>query len=133
MSLRELDRHGDRDGSSSGVRRRTARPWWVSYRRKVAVSDVLAVVTAMVLANVVRFDGSTTATVVGLDWLTYPAISALIGLSWVFALVVSRAYSVHRLGFGEEEYRAVGTPLSSSSGACPWSRCSSGWTWPAAS
>ncbi|WP_431357143.1 sugar transferase [Kocuria rhizophila] len=61
----------------------------------------------MVLANVVRFDGSTTATVVGLDWLTYPAISALIGLSWVFALVVSRAYSVHRLGFGEEEYRAV--------------------------
>ncbi|MCT1915868.1 sugar transferase [Kocuria rhizophila] len=112
MSLRELDRGEHPRGATTppahGTGRRASRPWWVPYRRAAVLSDVVAVTTAMAVANIVRFDDSASSTtVVGVDWLTYPAISALIGVSWLIALAASRAYSHHRLGFGDEEYRAL--------------------------
>ena len=112
MSLRELDRGEHPRGATTppvrGTGRRASRPWWVPYRQAAVLSDVVAVTTAMAVANVARFDdAASSTTVVGVDWLTYPAISALIGVSWIIALAASRAYSHHRLGFGDEEYRAL--------------------------
>lgn len=112
MSLRELDRGERPRGATTpparGPGRRASRPWWVPYRRAAVLSDVVAVTTAMAVANIARFDhAASSTTVVGVDWLTYPAISALIGVSWLIALAASRAYSHHRLGFGDEEYRAL--------------------------
>ncbi|MDO4919660.1 sugar transferase [Kocuria sp.] len=86
---------------------RPHRPWWVTYRRFALLCDLLAVGLAMALANILRFTHAASTTVVGVTWLTYPAISALIAACWVLALGMRRAYSRHLLGFGDEEYRAI--------------------------
>lgn len=82
-------------------------PWWVPYRAAALLCDLLAVGAAMGVATGLRFGRANTATVVGAPWLSCPAISAFIGLAWIAALAVRRAYSRHHLGFGDVEYRVV--------------------------
>jgi exopolysaccharide biosynthesis polyprenyl glycosylphosphotransferase len=89
--------------SSSGVER---------YTLRIAVTDALVIVWAVVGAQLVRFgtsagdtDSPQTSTF-GLDYALVSVI--LIGL-WLLALRVHNAYDPRLFGHGPEEYRAVAT------------------------
>ena len=113
MSLRAAERStGPRGTILSAVVGRTIsprrhRPWWIAYRRTALLCDLLAVGTAMTVATLLRFEDAARTTVVGVDWLSYPVIAAVIGAFWILVLVIRRAYSHHVLGFGDEEYRTI--------------------------
>ncbi|HEU4331708.1 MAG TPA: hypothetical protein VFR40_11375, partial [Lapillicoccus sp.] len=88
--------------SRSGVER---------YTLRIAVTDALVIIWAVVGAQLVRF-GTTTGSddtqtsTFGLDYALVSVI--LIGL-WLFALRVHNAYDPRLFGHGPEEYRAVAT------------------------
>ena len=89
--------------SSSGVER---------YTLRIAVTDAVVIIWAVVGAQVVRFGTTTTpgdgpqTTGLGLD---YPVISAILVLLWLVSLRVHNAYDPRLFGHGPEEYRAVGS------------------------
>jgi exopolysaccharide biosynthesis polyprenyl glycosylphosphotransferase len=89
--------------SSSGVER---------YTHRIAVTDALVIIWAVVGAQIVRFgtsagdvDSPQTATF-GLD---YPLVSVILIAFWLLALRVHNAYDPRLFGHGPEEYRAVAT------------------------
>lgn len=85
----------------------TPNPWWVRYRRSVMALDAAVVAVTMVVANVARFAGADSMSVVGLGTITYPVISLVLGVAWILLLLNARAYSPHVMGFGDQEYRSV--------------------------
>jgi exopolysaccharide biosynthesis polyprenyl glycosylphosphotransferase len=89
--------------SSSGVER---------YTLRIAVTDALVIIWAVVGAQLVRFgtttaaeDGPQTSTF-GLD---YALVSLILVVLWLVALRVHNAYDPRLFGHGPEEYRAVAT------------------------
>ena len=89
--------------SSSGVER---------YTLRIAVTDALVIVWAVVGAQIVRFgtsagdvDSPQTSTF-GLD---YPVVAVILIALWLLALRVHNAYDPRLFGHGPEEYRAVAT------------------------
>jgi len=89
--------------SSSGVER---------YTLRIAVTDALVIIWAVVGAQLVRFgtssgeaDGPQTSTF-GLD---YALVAVVLIVLWLVALRVHNAYDPRLFGHGPEEYRAVAT------------------------
>ncbi len=89
--------------SSSGVER---------YTLRIAVTDALVIVWAVIGAQLVRFgtssgeaDGPQTSTF-GLD---YALVAVVLIVLWLVALRVHNAYDPRLFGHGPEEYRAVAT------------------------
>ncbi len=85
--------------SSSGIDR---------YTLRIAVTDVLVVIWAVVGAQIVRFgsdasDAAQTSTL-GVD---YALVSVVLIVLWMAALRVHNAYDPRLFGHGPEEYRAV--------------------------
>ena len=82
--------------------------WHRGYSRWLAATDTLAVLTAVGIAQWIRF-GSTTegAAVTGLRGITYLQISVCITLVWLAALTVNHSRSQRVIGSGVEEYRRV--------------------------
>jgi len=87
--------------SSSGVER---------YTLRIAVTDALVIVWAVIGAQLVRFGTSTTeadgpqTTAFGLD---YAVVSIALVALWLLALRLHNAYDPRLFGHGPEEYRAV--------------------------
>ena len=89
--------------SSSGVER---------YTLRIAVTDALVIIWAVIGAQLVRFgtssgeaDGPQTSTF-GLD---YAVVAVVLIVLWLVALRVHNAYDARLFGHGPEEYRAVAT------------------------
>ena len=89
--------------SSSGVER---------YTLRIAVTDSLVIIWAVIGAQLVRFgtttadmDGPTTSAF-GLD---YAMVSGILVVLWLLALRLHNAYDPRLFGHGPEEYRAVAT------------------------
>ena len=89
--------------SSSGVER---------YTLRIAVTDALVIIWAVIGAQLVRFgassgevDGPQTSTF-GLD---YAVVAVVLIVLWLVALRVHNAYDPRLFGHGPEEYRAVAT------------------------
>jgi exopolysaccharide biosynthesis polyprenyl glycosylphosphotransferase len=89
--------------SSSGVER---------YTLRIAVTDALVIIWAVVGAQLVRFgtptadaDGPTTSTIS----LDYALVSIILVVLWLVALRLHNAYDPRLFGHGPEEYRAVAT------------------------
>ena len=89
--------------SSSGVER---------YTLRIAVTDALVIIWAVIGAQLVRFgtssgeaDGPQTSTF-GLD---YAVVAVVLIMLWLVALRVHNAYDPRLFGHGPEEYRAVAT------------------------
>jgi len=89
--------------SSSGVER---------YTLRIAVTDALVIIWAVIGAQLVRFgtssgeaDGPQTSTF-GLD---YALVAVVLIVLWLVALRVHNAYDPRLFGHGPEEYRAVAT------------------------
>jgi len=87
--------------SSSGLER---------YTLRIAVTDALVIIWAVVGAQLVRFgtptteaDGPTTSTIS----LDYALVSVILVVLWLVALRVHNAYDPRLFGHGPEEYRAV--------------------------
>ncbi|MEO7235890.1 MAG: sugar transferase [Lapillicoccus sp.] len=85
--------------SSSGIDR---------YTLRIAVTDVLVVVWAVVGAQIVRFGGdapdAAQTSNLGLD---YAVVSVVLIVLWMAALRLHNAYDPRLFGHGPEEYRAV--------------------------
>jgi exopolysaccharide biosynthesis polyprenyl glycosylphosphotransferase len=83
-----------------------ARLWRVRYARRLAVVDVVGVVTAVGIAQWLRFGGlpGTAQTVRLFD---YNTVSVIIAVGWLAALSIYRTRSTRIIGAGAEEYRRV--------------------------
>jgi len=82
--------------------------WQSTYARWLALTDLVAVTTAVGIAQAVRF-GSTSANASAtlLRGITYTEISIAIILGWMAALTINGARSTRVIGSGVEEYRRV--------------------------
>ncbi|MEP6651387.1 MAG: sugar transferase [Lapillicoccus sp.] len=82
------------------------------YTLRIAVTDALVIVWAVVGAQLVRFGTTTGGTdgpqtsALGVD---YPVVSVILIVLWLVALRVHNAYDPRLFGHGPEEYRAVAT------------------------
>jgi exopolysaccharide biosynthesis polyprenyl glycosylphosphotransferase len=78
---------------------------------RVAISDFLVIIWAVVSAQLIRFgrDGAAKLPVAAktLPDLKYTAFSAALIVAWMLMLRLQRAYDRRLLGHGPEEYRAV--------------------------
>lgn len=79
-------------------------PWSGAYRTRIFLLDTAVGVLALAVANVVTF---------GRDVPTsYLAVSAMIVLAWLAALLLAGGYEIRRLGISDDEYRAVSRAFS---------------------
>lgn len=81
------------------------RPWADSYVRRLAVTDFLGVVTAAVVAQLVRFGtrpADLSPTVLG-----YTPVSTVLVGAWLLTLAISRSRDAKIVGSGAEEYTRV--------------------------
>jgi len=81
--------------------------WQRQYRRKLLTTDTLVVVGSVVLAQVVRFDG--TFNPEGYPLYFVPGFSLLFAVGWLYALSALHTHSPRIMGTGIEEYRRVVT------------------------
>jgi len=82
--------------------------WEGTYARWLALTDLIAVVTAVGVAQWIRFgSASSTATAEVLRGITYVEISVAIMIGWMAALSINGARSTRVIGSGVEEYRRV--------------------------
>ena len=85
----------------------TAR-WQRTYARWLALTDLIAIVAAVGIAQWIRFGAeSANATVALLRNVTYTEVSAVIALGWMMALIINGTRSTRIIGSGVEEYRRV--------------------------
>lgn len=82
--------------------------WQGAYARRLAVSDLAAVIAAVGIAQFVRFGSSSSnASAELLRGITYTEISFAIAIGWMAALTINGARSTRVIGSGVEEYRRV--------------------------
>ena len=92
--------------------------WQGTYARWLMLTDLVAIVAAVGIAQWVRF-GSTSSTAPAelLRGITYVEISAAIVIGWMAALSINGARSTRVIGSGVEEYRRVWWATISTFGA----------------
>jgi len=97
----------------------TARAGWQgTYARWLALTDLIAVVAAVGIAQWIRFgSASSAATAELLRGITYVEISVVIVIGWMAALSINGARSTRVIGSGVEEYRRVWWATISTFGA----------------
>lgn len=88
-------------GATAQVRR--LRP----YLRRIAVTDVIAVAVAVIVAYVLRFDTNGAARVSGDFSPSYLVVSVVLFAAWTGALVLGRTYDHRIIGAGPTEYHRV--------------------------
>ena len=81
----------------------TAVDWLRRYTRALVFVDLLAVLTAAVVALLVRFGGEQ----VTLGGISYSAVAVLLPVPWLAVLALSRCYEARFLGSGPEEFQRV--------------------------
>jgi hypothetical protein len=82
--------------------------WQSTYARWLALTDLIAVVAAVGVAQWIRFGSAPTGGAVPLlRNITYLEVSVVIVLGWMAALTVNGARSTRVIGSGVEEYRRV--------------------------
>ncbi|MDM7855462.1 sugar transferase [Cellulomonas alba] len=102
--------HHDHDTIvTSGARRPAGASWASSYASRIAVSDAVCVVFAMVVAYVVRFDPSRGTVVAGDFAPSYLSLSVGLAVAWLVALAVVRSRDRRVVGAGPGEYQRVFT------------------------
>lgn len=79
--------------------------WEERYIRRLRVTDVLAVVTAVGLAHVVRFGDVEVAGISSA--VTYAGVSVVLAALWLAFLAIFRTRSTRVIGNGAEEYRRI--------------------------
>jgi len=86
----------------------SANVWQATYARGLALSDLVAVIAAVGIAQFVRFgSASSNPTAPLLHDITYIEISIAIAIGWMAALSINGARSTRVIGSGVEEYRRV--------------------------
>ena len=92
--------------------------WQGTYARWLVLTDLIAIVAAVGIAQLVRF-GSASSAASGelLRGITYVEISATIVIGWMAALSINGARSTRVIGSGVEEYRRVWWATISTFGA----------------
>ncbi|MBY4127357.1 sugar transferase [Rhodococcus fascians] len=79
--------------------------WEEQYIKRLRVTDVIAVVASVALAQIVRFgDVATTAL---LSTKTHTGVSVVLAVLWVAFLAIFRTRSPRVIGSGAEEYRRI--------------------------
>ncbi|MDI6629531.1 MAG: sugar transferase [Rhodococcus sp. (in: high G+C Gram-positive bacteria)] len=81
------------------------RVWEQRYIRRLRVTDVVAVVTAVGLAHVVRFGDVEVAGIS--STVTYAGVSVVLAGLWIAFLAIFRTRSTRVIGNGAEEYRRI--------------------------
>jgi exopolysaccharide biosynthesis polyprenyl glycosylphosphotransferase len=82
--------------------------WPSTYARWLALSDLIAIVTAVGFAQWFRFGSAPSGGALPLlRNITYLEVSAAIALGWMAALTINGARSTRVIGSGVEEYRRV--------------------------
>ena len=82
--------------------------WQSTYARWLTLTDLIAIVAAVGIAQWIRFGAdSANATVALLRNVTYTEVSAAIAIGWMAALTINGARSTRVIGSGVEEYRRV--------------------------
>ena len=82
--------------------------WQSTYARWLALSDLIAVVTAVGIAQWIRFGSAPSGGALPLlRNITYLEVSAAIVIGWMAALTINGARSTRVIGSGVEEYRRV--------------------------
>jgi exopolysaccharide biosynthesis polyprenyl glycosylphosphotransferase len=94
------------DPADTARSRPAARLWRVRYARRLALVDAVGVLTAVGIAQWLRFGGlpGTAQTVRLFD---YNTVSMIIAVGWLAALSIYRTRSTRIIGAGAEEYRRV--------------------------
>ncbi|WP_373453678.1 sugar transferase [Rhodococcus sp. 06-235-1A] len=88
------------------LRKLTSRHVWEDqYIDRLRVTDVVAVVASVALAQVVRFGDAETTGV--LSTMTYTGVSVILAGVWIAFLAIFRTRSPRVIGNGAEEYRRI--------------------------
>lgn len=82
-------------------------PWWPWYVARLTITDAVAIVFAVGVAYVVRFDISGTTLVSGEFSPSYLAVSGVLTAAWLAALAVVRSRDRRIIGTGPVEYARV--------------------------
>ena len=84
------------------------RPSWTrSYAGRLAVTDAVAIVGSVAIAQLVRFGADPATLSSEVVVYSYTAVSAVLILAWFSVLILSRSREPRVLGAGVEEYRRV--------------------------
>ena len=82
--------------------------WQSTYARWLALTDLIAIVAAVGIAQWIRFGSAPSGGALPLlRNVTYLEVSAAIALGWMVALTINGARSTRVIGSGVEEYRRV--------------------------
>ena len=82
--------------------------WQSTYARWLALTDLIAIVAAVGIAQWIRFGSAPSGGALPLlRNITYLEVSAAIALGWMAALTINGARSTRVIGSGVEEYRRV--------------------------
>jgi exopolysaccharide biosynthesis polyprenyl glycosylphosphotransferase len=81
--------------------------WTRSYARRLAVNDAAVIVISVGTAQLVRFGADPATSHSEVVVYSYPAVSAVLVLAWIGALILFRGREPRVLGTGVEEYRRV--------------------------
>ena len=81
------------------------RVWEDQYIRRLRITDVVAVIASVALAQIVRF-GDVEVTSV-LSTMTYTGVSIILAGVWIAFLAIFRTRSTRVIGTGAEEYRRI--------------------------
>ena len=87
------------------LRSTVARQWEASYARRLLISDTVVVVTAVFLAQYVRFGSTPLYAPVPRNWVFLHSL--VLVLLWLSALATFQTRSTQVLGSGSDEYRRV--------------------------
>ncbi|HEX8508962.1 MAG TPA: hypothetical protein VF635_05630, partial [Propionibacteriaceae bacterium] len=90
--------------SSSAVRKVA---WVTSYLRRLSLTDALAVVGSVSVAQLVRFGVDPATITTGVTSLDYTVVSLLLLVAWLASLTLFRSRDPHVIGAGVDEYRRV--------------------------
>ena len=86
----------------------SAAGWQSTYARWLALTDLIAIVAAVGIAQWIRFGSAPSGGALPLlRNITYLEVSAAIALGWMAALTINGARSTRVIGSGVEEYRRV--------------------------
>ena len=84
------------------------RPSWTrTYARRLAVTDAVAIVGSVAIAQLVRFGADPATLSSEFVVYSYTAVSAVLILAWFSVLILSRSREPRVLGTGVEEYRRL--------------------------
>ncbi|MGY4712366.1 sugar transferase [Mycolicibacterium sp. CBM1] len=91
---------------SGGSAPDSVQSWQLRYSHRLAVVDLLAVVSAVGLAQWLRF-GAIPGTDYSVRYSNYLVVSVAIAIAWMAALSINHSRSPRIVGSGAEEYRRV--------------------------